>query len=85
MSNRDAASSAGVMPGVPGSNGLILGEILGSKAGDTWTEPERFLLDRGASWGVFRDVGPVDPGASRGLGLAEAAPEGLGNTGESKG
>jgi hypothetical protein len=78
MSKRDAVSSTEDIPGVPGSRGLMLGDILGSSAGDTWTDPvDRFLLLRAESCGVFRAAGPDDPGRSCGLWVADEIPDDL--------
>ena len=61
----DAESSA-LSP--PGKSGLMLGEILGRRAGETWDELmlALFLPLRGASCGVFLGFGVVaeDPGVS---------------------
>jgi hypothetical protein len=82
MSRREAVSSAD-MPGVPGNSGLIFGDILGNSAGETWTDPvDRFRLLRAESCGVFLAEGPVEPGRSCGLWLAEEMPEGRAVVGE---
>lgn len=75
MSRREAVSSID-SPGAPGSRGLILGDIRGSRAGETCTElVDRFLLGpRGAIKGVFRDAVPKEPGRSRGLCVADVVP-----------
>ena len=65
-------------------SGFMLGEILGRRAGDTWTDEteERFLLPRAASWGVLLDVG-VLPFMDCRCGLApEAAVVGLMKAGD---
>ena len=74
-------------PGVLGSRGLMLGDILGRSAGETWTElePARFLFTLGANCGVRLAV-PVEDDADVSCGLwpkGNAAP-GLGNTGEGR-
>lgn len=81
--------SSAVIP--PGRSGLILGDILGNSAGDTWDEfmlmLPLFLLPRAASSGVFFALGVVaeEPEASRGLcAVAVVAPD-LGKTGEGNG
>lgn len=67
----------------------MLGDILGSRAGDTCDELilALFLLLRGASCGVFLALGVVadDPGASWGLWLAEAKAPGFAKTGDGRG
>jgi hypothetical protein len=84
MSNREAVSSAD-SPGAPGSKGLMLGDILGRRAGETCTEPvDRFLLARGAIFGIFRAVGQVEPGCIKGLWFAEVVPGRL-KTGDDSG
>lgn len=57
----------------------MLGEILGRRAGETWTELTlpRFLLPLGGSCGVLLPFMDPDPGASSGLCVAEAVPDGL--------
>lgn len=83
---REAVSSA-VTP--PGNSGLILGETLGRRAGDTCDEPMLALLlwPRGASCGVFRGLGVVaeEPGVSCGLWLVDAAAPGFGANGDGSG
>lgn len=53
----------------------MLGDILGSSAGDTCTEPvDCFRPVRGVMVAGFRAVGPVEPGRICGLWLVEAVP-----------
>lgn len=71
----------------PGSRGLILGEILGSKAGDASTELLDLFLDpRGPVWGVFRE-GPLTPFIASicGLWLADGDIRGRLKAGEGNG
>lgn len=50
-------------PDAFGRRGLMLGDILGSKAGETCTElVDLFLPVRGAMEIVFRAEGPEEPG-----------------------
>lgn len=60
----------------------MLGEILGSSAGEAVTDPCRFLLPRGASCGVLLAVGVDVPGPSIGLWLADVVPGDLPNAGD---
>jgi hypothetical protein len=71
----------------PGSRGLILGEILGSKAGDASTELLDLFFDpRAAVWGVFLQAPSVPFIASIcGLWLAEADIPGRVTAGEGNG
>lgn len=78
--------SSAVTP--PGSSGLMLGDTLGRRAGDTCDELIlALLLLRGASCGVFLGFGVVaeEPGVNCGLWLAGAAAPGFANTGDGSG
>lgn len=65
---------------------MIFGDILGLKAGETWTELTlaRFLLPRAARRGVFL-VAEADPGVNSGLWVADMGAGGLAATGEGRG
>ena len=82
--------SSADIPGVPGSSGLILGDILGRNAGDTCTELtlDLFLLPFGPISGVFRalrvGVGVDVLGVSRGLGFADVDCAGFESTGDGR-
>jgi hypothetical protein len=73
----------------PGSSGLILGETLGRRAGETCDEVILALLlwPRGASCGVFLRFGVVaeEPGVSLGLWLVAAATPDFADTGDGSG
>lgn len=81
--------SSAERPGVPGNKGLMFGDILGSKAGETATELTlpRFLLPRGANMGVFLRFGvPAPLGRICGLALDGARRgDGFGKIGDGKG
>ena len=64
----------------------MLGEILGRRAGETWTELTlaRFLLPRAVINGVFL-VPELGPGNSCGLWVTEAAVIGFVNIGDGSG